>query len=172
MAASDTTLVWHWKVYNIFISFLEYFTRNYYFSLAHIFVFGAVIWSWSFGQNRKRTVSNLPLYINILFIYSEQWPHSRNRKWPNDLDQLTIGVYWSHTYWQCPPSSSPTQRWSVSPPNSASFSPRTTVWKLKSRNNKSRSDHKKCCKSDDLWHFFEIKYKLGKFEHRNMSVFS
>jgi len=54
-----------------------------------LFVRGAVIWSWSFGQNRKQTVKIRHYNINILFIYSEQWPRSRNRKWPNDLDQMT-----------------------------------------------------------------------------------
>ena len=74
--------------YNIFIAVHEYFTRNYSFSHT-IIVCGAVIWSRSFGQNRKRTVKIRHYNINILFIYSEQWPRFRNRKWPNDHDQMT-----------------------------------------------------------------------------------
>ena len=103
MTASDTTLVWHWKVYNIFISFLEYFTRNYYFSLSHILYLAR-----SFGHGHLVKIENglcqtCHYNINILFIYSEQWPHSRNRKWPNDLDILTNLVYrhcWTRRWWR------------------------------------------------------------------------
>ena len=74
--------------YNIFIAVHEYFTRKYSFSHKKMCV------AWSFGhlvicQNRKRTVKIRHYNINILFIYSEQWPRFRNRKWPNDLDQMT-----------------------------------------------------------------------------------
>ena len=49
----------------------------------YIVCLGAVIWSRSFGQNRKRTVKIRHYNINILFIYSEQitaFPKSKMTK--------------------------------------------------------------------------------------------
>ena len=48
---------------------------------------------WSFVKIEKRCCQNRHYNINILFIYSEQWPRSRNRKWPNDLDQMTTWFF-------------------------------------------------------------------------------
>ena len=77
-------------------------------------------WSWHIrghdgqgqnGQNRKRTVKIRHYNINILFIYSEQWSRSRNRKWPkwpwpNDQDGVLVTYcsrlatgWWDITSW-------------------------------------------------------------------------
>ena len=49
---------------------------------------------WSFVKIEKRCCQNRHYNINILFIYSEQWPRFRNRKWPNDLDQMTTWFFY------------------------------------------------------------------------------
>ena len=69
--------------YNIFIAVHEYFTRKNSFLTKKFVCIGAVIWSRSFGQNRKRTVKIRHYNINILFIYSEQitaFPKSKMTK--------------------------------------------------------------------------------------------
>ena len=89
MAASATSFIWHCKGTTFSLRFTNTSQENIVFSLKILCVL-----AWSFGhlvicQNRKRTVKIRHYNINILFIYSEQWPRFRNRKWPNDLDQMT-----------------------------------------------------------------------------------
>ena len=89
MAASATSFIWHCKGTTFSLRFTNTSQENIVFSQKILCVL-----AWSFGhlvicQNRKRTVKIRHYNINILFIYSEQWPRFRNRKWPNDHDQMT-----------------------------------------------------------------------------------
>ena len=58
--------------------------------LCWLFLHRAVILGHGHLSKSKTDCQNPPLYNKyFIFIYSEQWPRSRNRKWPNDLDQMT-----------------------------------------------------------------------------------
>ena len=62
---------------------------------------------WSFGHGHLVKIENgksksATIYKYFIFIYSEQWPRSRNWFWPNDLDQMTTDCkYKTMCIWKC-----------------------------------------------------------------------